>query len=248
MIQGNLPLDQVAQNLIQSGLGKILSFFNLRVYYCRRLKDEKKKRTEMETFCFITQPQRCVVEQSEKIEYFKINLESPKHLKVLLEVAKEEFFPLQYYLFQTVSILQLLFGVNNFFHVFCFVSAEAADVVLCPETLAVYPNKILLDCEAEVAPAVLNVPMIVSTMALEEFTAEKFLGKEVASKAGGLQAAEMLSKPSEFPDDEFPNALARLEIIVKKKLVALLLLLSMGKLYSPKLDVCSPPDPKESKG
>lgn len=123
-------------------------------------------------------------------------------------------------------------------------SAEAADVMLCPETLAVYPNKILLDCEAEIASTALNVPKVVSTVVLEEFTAEELLGKDVASKAEGLQPAEMISKPSESPDDD---ALARLEIIVEKKLVALLLLLFMGKLGNPKVGVCSPSDPKEGK-
>lgn len=68
-------------------------------------------------------------------------------------------------------------------------SVEATDVMLCPETLAVYPNKILLDCEAEVATAALNVPKAVSTVVLEEFTVEELLGKDVISKAGGLQAA-----------------------------------------------------------
>lgn len=126
--------------------------------------------------------------------------------------------------------------MNKFCHVFWFVSAEAADVMLCPETLAVYPNKILLDCEAEVATTALNVPKVVSTVVLEEFTAKELLGKDVASKAGGLEPVEMLSKTSEFPDDD---ALARLEIIVKKKLVAALLLLFMGKLGSPNHDVCS---------
>lgn len=96
---------------------------------------------------------------------------------------------MHFFLFQIVSILQLLFGVNNFFHVFWFVSVEAADVMLCPETLAVYPNKILLDCDAEVATAALNVPNTVSTVVLKEFTAEELLGKDVISKAGGLQAA-----------------------------------------------------------
>ncbi|RMC13334.1 hypothetical protein DUI87_10869 [Hirundo rustica rustica] len=123
-------------------------------------------------------------------------------------------------------------------------SAEAADVMLCPETLAVYPNKILLECEAEVATAALSAPRVVSIVVLEEFTAEELLGKDVASKAGGLQTAELLSKTSEFPDDD---VLARLENIVKKKLVALLPLLFMGNLGSSKFDVCSPPDPKEGK-
>lgn len=75
-------------------------------------------------------------------------------------------------------------------------SAEAADMILCPETQAVYPNKILLDCEAEVAAAALSVPNIVSIVMLEELTAEELLGKDAASKAGRLQAAEMLSKPT----------------------------------------------------
>lgn len=55
----------------------------------------------------------------------------------------------------------------------------------------------------------------------------------------------MLSKTAVFPDDD---ALARLEIIVNEKLVALLLLLFTRKLGSPRLDVCGPPNPKEGKG
>lgn len=120
-------------------------------------------------------------------------------------------------------------------------------MILCPETLAVYPNKTLLECETEVATTALNVPKAVSTVMLEEFTAEALLGncQDVAPNAGGLQPTEMLSKPAVFPDDD---ALARLEIIVNEKLVALLLLLFTRKLGSPRLDVCGPPNPKEGKG
>lgn len=66
-------------------------------------------------------------------------------------------------------------------------SAEVADEMLCPETLAVYPNKILLDCE--VATTALNVQKVISTVVFEEFTAEELLGKDVASKPERLQTA-----------------------------------------------------------
>lgn len=161
-------------------------------------------------------------------------------------------------------------------------TAEDADVMLCPEALAVCPNKVLLEWEGEAATAALKAPKAVSGEVLEEFTAEELpnpenpevpkplvvsevlnekedadgaaglpkptewdtLGEDVTPNAGGLEPAEELPKAGVFPDD----ALTRLELVLKEKLLALLLLLFTGKLDNPKLDVCCPPNPKEGNG
>lgn len=161
-------------------------------------------------------------------------------------------------------------------------TAEDADVMLCPEALAVCPNKVLLECEGEAATAALKAPKAASGVVLEEFTAEELpnpenpevpkplvvsevlnekeaadgaaglpkptewdtLGEDVTPNAGGLQPAEELPKAGVFPDDP----LMRVELVLKEKLLALLLLLFTGKLDNPKLDVCCPPNPKEGNG
>jgi len=134
------------------------------------------------------------------------------------------------------------------------VTAEDADVTLCPEALAVCPNKALLECEGAGAAAALEAPKAVSGAVLEEFTAElpnpenpevpssrvvsevlkekeaadgaaglpkptewDTLGEDVTPNAGGLQPAEELPKAGVFPDD----ALMRLELVLKEKLLAL---------------------------
>ncbi|KAJ7414770.1 hypothetical protein WISP_81860 [Willisornis vidua] len=53
---------------------------------------------------------------------------------------------------------KILFGVNNFSDIVLFVTAEDTDVKLCPEVLAVCPNKVLLEREAEVAMDALKAP------------------------------------------------------------------------------------------
>lgn len=142
-------------------------------------------------------------------------------------------------------------------------TAEDADVMLCPEALAVCPNKVLLECEGEAATAALKAPKAASGVVLEEFTAEELpnpenpevpkplvvsevlnekeaadgaaglpkptewdtLGEDVTPNAGGLQPAEELPKAGVFPDDP----LMRVELVLKEKLLALLLLLFTGK-------------------
>lgn len=142
-------------------------------------------------------------------------------------------------------------------------AADDADVMLCPEALAVCPNKALLECEAEAATAALKAPKAGSAALPDEFTAEELpnpenpevpkpllvsevlnekeaadgaaglpkptewdtLGGDVTPKAGGLQPAEELPKAGGFPDD----ALMRLELVLKEKLLALVLLLFTGK-------------------
>lgn len=143
-------------------------------------------------------------------------------------------------------------------------TAEDADVMLCPEVLAVCPGKVLLDCEEEAATAALVAPRAVSGVALEEFTAEELpnpenaevpkplavsevlnekeaadgattglpnpaewdtLGEVVTATAGGLQAAAELPKAGAFPDD----AVTRLELVLKEKLLVVVLLLFTGK-------------------
>lgn len=73
------------------------------------------------------------------------------------------------------------------------------------------------------------------------------LGEDVAPNAGGFAAAEELPAAGLLPDDAEPM---RLELVLKEKLLALvlLLLLLMGKLDSPKPEVCCPPIPKAGAG
>lgn len=157
-------------------------------------------------------------------------------------------------------------------------TAEGADIKVCPEALAVCPNRVLLECEGEVATAALKSPKPLSGAMFEEFTAEAVpnpenpevpkppvvsevlnekeaadgaaglpkptdwdtLREDDAPNAGGLQPAEELPKAGVFPDD----ALARLELVLKEKLLTLLLLLITGKLDNPKFNDCCPPNPK----
>lgn len=70
------------------------------------------------------------------------------------------------------------------------------------------------------------------------------LVEDIAPNAGGLQPAEELPKAGAFPDE----APKRLELVLKEKLLALVLLLFTGKLDAPKLDVCCPPNPNEGDG
>lgn len=67
------------------------------------------------------------------------------------------------------------------------------------------------------------------------------LGEDVVPNAGGFAAAEELPAAGLLPDDV---ELMRLELVLKEKLLALVLLLLMGKFDSPKLEVCCPPIPK----
>lgn len=66
------------------------------------------------------------------------------------------------------------------------------------------------------------------------------LGEDVVPNAGGFAAAEELPAAGLLPGGE----LMRLELVLKEKLLALVLLLLTGKLDSPKLEVCCPPIPK----
>lgn len=68
------------------------------------------------------------------------------------------------------------------------------------------------------------------------------LGEDAVPNAGGFAAAEELPAAGLLPDDA---ELMRLELALKEKLLALVLLLLLtGKLDSPKPEVCCPPIPK----
>lgn len=68
------------------------------------------------------------------------------------------------------------------------------------------------------------------------------LGEDAVPNAGGFAAAEELPAAGLLTDDA---ALMRLELALKEKLLALVLLLLLtGKLDSPKPEVCCPPIPK----
>lgn len=67
------------------------------------------------------------------------------------------------------------------------------------------------------------------------------LGEDAVPNAGGFAAAEELPAAGLLPDDV---ELIRLELALKEKLLALVLLLLTGKLDSPKPEVCCPPIPK----
>lgn len=73
------------------------------------------------------------------------------------------------------------------------------------------------------------------------------LGDDAAPNAGGFPAAEELPAAAGLlPEDA---ELMRLELVLKEKLLALVLLLLLtGKLESPKLEVCCPPIPKAGAG
>lgn len=68
------------------------------------------------------------------------------------------------------------------------------------------------------------------------------LGEDAVPNAGGFAAAEELPAAGLLPDDV---ELMRLELALKEKLLALVLLLLLtGKLDSPKPEGCCPPIPK----
>lgn len=72
------------------------------------------------------------------------------------------------------------------------------------------------------------------------------LGEDVAPNAGGFAAQAELPAAGLLPDDV---ELMRLELVLKEKSLALVLLLLLtGKLESPKLEVCCPPIPKAGAG
>lgn len=68
------------------------------------------------------------------------------------------------------------------------------------------------------------------------------LGEDAVPNAGGFAAAEELPAAGLLPDEV---GLMRLELALKEKLLALVLLLLLtGKLDNPKPEVCCPPIPK----